>query len=118
GGGAEERREVDVLLQLGHVLPAVGERHDEEEGEEHLDAGQRDPKLAQELDQLPVDPLLLAFPLGDALIMAKPRFREEHECASSLQSPRSPGSLPRPSKGSRRSRSRWASPTTTIRRLT
>ena len=39
-------------------------------------------------------------------------------CASSRPSPQSPGSLPKPSRGSRRSRSRWASPTTTTRRRT
>ena len=54
GRDEEDRRQrdtqeggvVDVGLQVGHVLPAVREGHDEQEGEEHLHARERDAKLA------------------------------------------------------------------------
>ena len=57
-GGAEEGDEVHVALHLRDVAPAVRERDDEQEGEQHLDAGKRDPELVQELDQLAVEVVL------------------------------------------------------------
>ena len=40
---------------------ALRERDGEQEGEEHLHAGERDAQLVEELDQLAVDPLLIAL---------------------------------------------------------
>ena len=52
---------VGVVSQPGETL---GERHREQEGEQHLDSGQRHPELVQELDQLTV--VALVQSLGHA----------------------------------------------------
>ena len=57
-GRAEEREEVDVLL-VGRLGEALGEGDAEQEREEHLHPGQSHAELVQELDQLPVQALLL-----------------------------------------------------------
>ncbi len=59
GKRAEQRHHVRVALQVGHLLEALGERDGEQEGEEHLHAGERHAQLVEELDQLAVDPLLV-----------------------------------------------------------
>ena len=59
GERAQQRHHVRVSLQLGHLLEALAERHREQEGEEHLHAGERHAQLVEELDQLAVDPLLV-----------------------------------------------------------
>ena len=58
---AEEREEVHVLLEVGRLGEALGEGDAEQEREEHLHAGQGHAELVQELDQLPVQALLLAL---------------------------------------------------------
>ena len=58
GERAEERDHEGVLLHVGDTAEPLRERDGEQEGEEHLDAGERDPQLVQELDQLAVDPFL------------------------------------------------------------
>src|SRR5829696_7839088 len=57
----QKRDEVDVLLQVGDALEAVGERHRQEEGEQDLNARERDAELVEELDQLTVEPGLLVL---------------------------------------------------------
>ena len=61
GRGAEEGEEVDILLELGHLREALCEGHAEQEREQHLDAGERDAELVQELDQLSIEPFVLAL---------------------------------------------------------
>ena len=48
-------------LQVGRLLEALRERNGEQEREQHLDAGERHPQLIEELDQLPVDALLVCL---------------------------------------------------------
>ena len=62
--GAEERHHVHVLLEVGDPLEPLGERHREQEREQHLHAGERDPQLVQELDQLTVNSFLLGLRHG------------------------------------------------------
>jgi len=63
--GRERRRdegdEEDVAVQLPELREAVGKRHGEQEGEEHLHTGERHPQLVQELDQLSVVTILAAL---------------------------------------------------------
>ena len=73
--GQREGREVHGGLPVGELAEPLGEREREEEREQHLDAGDGDPHLVQELDQLTVDPLLLRFAGFAALL---------HGMASSL----------------------------------
>ena len=61
GEGAEQRDHERVALQVGRLLEALRERDGEQEREQHLDAGERDPQLVEELDQLSVDPLLVCL---------------------------------------------------------
>ena len=61
GKCAEQRHHVRVLLQVGHLRETLGERDGEQEREEHLHAGERHPQLIEQLDQLAVDPLLVAL---------------------------------------------------------
>ena len=51
--------EVDVALEGVDAREALLERHGEQEGEQHLHARHRDAQLVEQLDQLPVEPLLL-----------------------------------------------------------
>ena len=59
GKGAEQRDHERVALQVRRLLEALRKRDGEQEGEQHLDAGERHPQLVEELDQLAVDPLLV-----------------------------------------------------------
>ena len=57
---AEQRPEVDVLLEGGDFREVLLERDREQEGEEDLDAGQRHPQLLQQLAEVAIK----AFVLG------------------------------------------------------
>jgi hypothetical protein len=46
-GGAKQRHEEDPGLQVVQIRETLGERHHEEESEEHLHPGQYHPKLVQ-----------------------------------------------------------------------
>jgi hypothetical protein len=46
-GGAKQRHKEDPGLQVVQIREALGKRHHEEEGEEHLHARQYHPKLVQ-----------------------------------------------------------------------
>jgi hypothetical protein len=84
--GAEEGEEVRVLLQVRDAVEALGERHTEQEGEEHLDAGERDAELVEQLDQLAVELLLVALVAGHAHIIpwrSCPRYRKPLPCERS-----------------------------------
>jgi hypothetical protein len=59
--GRDECREEDVPSRLAQLRKAVCERDGEQEGEQHLNARQRDAQLVEELDQLAVVALLRAF---------------------------------------------------------
>src|SRR5207253_1540927 len=50
--------EEEIVLQPRRLRPSAGERDREQEREQHLYAGQGDPELVQQLDQLPVDAFL------------------------------------------------------------
>jgi hypothetical protein len=60
-GGEQQRHEVDRLLEVRDVREALVERHHEQEREQHLHPGNRDPKLLEELHQVAVEPLPLGF---------------------------------------------------------
>ena len=77
--GAEERQEVDVLLEVGHLAEALRERHAEQEREQHLDAGERDAQLVQELDQLPIEPFLLALIARHVLMISQSSLSDANE---------------------------------------
>src|SRR5207249_10845967 len=66
-GRRDEGDEEDVAIELAESREAVGKGHRQQEGEEDLYAGQRDPQLVQELDQLPVAPLFVALGHGHLL---------------------------------------------------
>ena len=59
GEGAEQRDHERVALQVGGLAEALRKRDGEQEREQHLDAGERDPQFVEELDQLPVHPLFV-----------------------------------------------------------
>ena len=60
----QQRHEVDGALERRDVGEALLERHDEQEGEQHLNARKRDPQLLEELLEIAVEPLLLALVAG------------------------------------------------------
>ena len=62
GGGGDQRRVEQVPLEQGRLLEALRERHGEQEREQDLHAGERDPQLLQELGHLAIalDRLLAA----------------------------------------------------------
>jgi hypothetical protein len=62
-GGAKQRHKEDPRLQVVQIREPLGERHHEEESEEHLQARQYHPNLAQQLDKLPRGPLLRILPV-------------------------------------------------------
>ena len=73
-GRSKEGDEEDIALKGGDLLPALRERHGQQEREEHLHARQRHTQLVQELDQLSVVPLLRALSgLGAAIVANLPR---------------------------------------------
>ena len=49
-------------------IEPLGERHGEQEGEQHLDAGQRDAELVEQLDQLAVEPFALGLLAGAVVL--------------------------------------------------
>ena len=69
---AEEREEVHVLLEVGRLGEALRKGDAEQEREEHLHARQGHAQLVQELDQLPVQALLLASPRPRAYVKSFP----------------------------------------------
>ena len=71
GRRAEERQKVDVLLELGHLVEPRRKRQSEQKREQNLDARQRDAQLVQELDQLAVEPFLLALITRHVLMFAE-----------------------------------------------
>jgi len=52
---------VDVLVERRGRLEALLERHRQEEREQHLHAGQRDTKLAEQLGEVAVDALVVGL---------------------------------------------------------
>jgi hypothetical protein len=66
------------VLHVGELREATRERDREQEREEYLHAGQRDPELVQELDQLPIEPsswlssLPLPSPMDADPILSRP----------------------------------------------
>ena len=61
----DQRHVVDVALEDRQPREPLAERHGQEEGEEDLDARQRDAQLLEELADLAVAPLVLALVLCD-----------------------------------------------------
>ena len=59
GQGAEQRDHERVALQVGRLPEPLRKRDGEQERKQHLDARERHAQLVEELDQLPVDPLLV-----------------------------------------------------------
>src|SRR5690349_7137809 len=59
GRRRQEREEIRVLLEVGDRVEALTEGHCEQEGEEHLNARQRNAELVQELDELAVEVFLV-----------------------------------------------------------
>ena len=59
--GRQQRAEVHVLLELGHLREALLERDREQEREEDLHARHRDAQLLQELVELAVEALVLGL---------------------------------------------------------
>ena len=59
--GEEQGREVDLFLERRDFGEVLLERDGEQEGEEDLDAGQRDPQLLQQLAEIAVEALGLAL---------------------------------------------------------
>jgi hypothetical protein len=59
--GAQHGREVDVPLRRAHGGESLGERHDEQEGEEHLHPRYSNPKLVEQLEEFAVELLVAVF---------------------------------------------------------
>ena len=69
--GEQQGHEVDLLLEAGDFREVLLERDREQEGEQDLDAGQRDAQLLQELAEVAVEAFGLALvpcPRGYPLI--------------------------------------------------
>ena len=60
-GRAQEGHEVDGLLEARDVREALVERDDEQEREQHLDAGQRHAQLTEQLLEVAIEPFLLGL---------------------------------------------------------
>ena len=60
-GGHQEGREVDVLLEVGRLVPGGREGDRQEEGEEDLHAGDGDADLLEQLHELAVEALGLGL---------------------------------------------------------
>jgi hypothetical protein len=59
--GAQHGCEVDVALQRAHGGEPWGERHDEQEGEEHLHPRYSNPKFVKQFDEFAVELLVAVF---------------------------------------------------------
>ena len=92
--GADQGREVDVLLEVGDLREALLERDREQEGEEDLDAGQGDAQLLQQLAEVAVEAFLLGL-VAAGLASADPdraRFRSPLHAPYGESRPRSSSS--------------------------
>jgi hypothetical protein len=89
-GGRQEGDNEHVALERGDARPAVREGDGEEEREQDRDAREHDAQLVQQLDQLPVCPLLrrlvLARRLVHALDATAPRRFELKMCGEIAES--------------------------------
>ena len=61
GSRGEERREIHVALGHGHLREPLTERDRQQEREQDLDSGQRNPELVQELHEFAIELLVAAF---------------------------------------------------------
>jgi hypothetical protein len=59
--GAEEGREVESALEVADGAESLVQRRDQQEGEQHLNARQRDAQLAHALVEIAVVPLEFGF---------------------------------------------------------
>lgn len=59
--GAQHGRKVHVALRRAHGGEPLGERHDEQEGEEHLHPRYGNPKLVEQFDEFAVELLVAVF---------------------------------------------------------
>ena len=111
-GGAQERHEVDRLLEARDVREALVERDDEQEGEQHLDARKRHAQLTEQLLEVAIEPLLL----GLVVVVVLP-LRRVHALIIGARPPDGSGralsatwsgTSTRSRSGSRRSGSSWS----------
>jgi hypothetical protein len=73
-GRQQERHEVDDALELRDLHEPLRERKRQQEREQDLHAGLRDPQLLEQLEHVPVGPRVLALS-ADALIPVVVRHR-------------------------------------------
>jgi hypothetical protein len=83
--GGEQRREVDVALEVGELGATLLERDHEQEREEELHPGQRHPQLVEQLHELAVDPLLAALPRGVPAALRIPHVGDPRRLPSSCR---------------------------------
>ena len=89
--GGQHRSEVDPPVAGVEGREALRERDRQQEGEQHLDAGQRHPQLVEQLDQLAVGVLVAVLPrAGLGLTRHRPSRRVNHWCLQGY--PREAGS--------------------------
>ena len=72
--GGQERYEVDRLLEGRDRRKALVERHHEQEREQHLHTGKRDPQLAEHLLQVAIDALVFALVATGLRMFAPPDY--------------------------------------------
>jgi len=63
-GGAGDRGEEGIAQAARKLGEALLEGGGEQERQQHLDPGEHDPELLEQLDQLPVEPLARALSVG------------------------------------------------------